>query len=303
MYWAGREPPAPQVGLRTGSSRRVPSWSTTTTARLVGTVDARPRLPRRPPGRALPAPGPPVPGRASSTSTTTGRVLEPADDADEHTQTRESTDIAIVTASERVGAGRRAARPTSARSTVTNHDRRVPAQADVDQRASSRSCRPRPPAADAHDQRACWYTVPLDDARRRRHRAGPGARHRARGRARAHRAAAALRDLRPLGRRRRVDGVAPADRRADDLRVRRLPGRRRHRRARVRRTSRAHVRAAARARRRAARATTAARRACSHRSAATGTSTSTSTLRSPLLEVLGATASRSSTSASPRSSR
>ena len=44
-----------------------------------------------------------------------------------------------------------------------------------------------------------------------------------------------VRDLRPVGRRRRVDGAAPADRRADDLRVRRLPRRRGHRRACVRR--------------------------------------------------------------------
>ena len=41
-------------------------------------------------------------------------VLEPADDADEHTQPREETDIAVIAVGA-VGAGRRTARRTSVR--------------------------------------------------------------------------------------------------------------------------------------------------------------------------------------------
>ena len=69
-----------------------------------------------------------------------------------------------------------------------------------------------------------------------RRRAGAGGRPRrgARGGARRHRAAAAVRDLRPLGHRRRLDRPARGHRRLHGVRVRRPPGRRGVRRARLR---------------------------------------------------------------------
>ena len=113
----------------------------------------------------------------------------------------------------------------------------------------------------------------------RRHRAGPAARHRARGRARPDRHAPAVHDLRPLGRRRRLDGACirrPASRRSSSTTA--TPA------ARASPSSRSRRRHATCARRSTssprARATTAARRACSRRSAATGTSTSTRAARS-----------------------
>ena len=89
--------------------------SSTTTRTSIGIVDGAPHLQRRAPGRAVPAPGPPVPGRGARHRRTTARWLVAADDADEHTQTRESTDITIVSRG-RVGAGRRGLRATWARS-------------------------------------------------------------------------------------------------------------------------------------------------------------------------------------------
>ena len=89
-----------------------------------------------------------------------------------------------------------------------------------------------------------------------------------------HRHPPAVRDLRPVGRGRRVHAVAARHRWPDDLRPRRLPGRGRHRRARLRRgrpPPGRHPRGPGGA----ARATAAARPACSRPSAATSTSRST----------------------------
>jgi DEAD/DEAH box helicase domain-containing protein len=69
-------------------------------------------------------------------------------------------------------------------------------------------------------------------AGRRPDRCGAGARRCPCGRARPDRLAAAVRHVRPLGHRRRVDRLASGHRVRDDLRVRRLPGWRRHRGAR-----------------------------------------------------------------------
>ena len=84
------------------------------------------------------------------------------------------------------------------------------------------------------DTTAVWWTLPAGAARRTGGVAAvdlPG--RRARRRARLDRAAAAVRDLRPLGHRRGLHGPAPGHRDAHRLRVRRAPGRRRFRRARV----------------------------------------------------------------------
>ena len=55
MYWAAREPPAPRVGLRNGSTAEVELLERD--GRLVGTVDAARAARRRPSRRDLPAPG------------------------------------------------------------------------------------------------------------------------------------------------------------------------------------------------------------------------------------------------------
>ena len=191
---------------------------------------------------------------------------------------RTETDIAIV-ARGRVR-GRSATRSVHLGAVeVTQPGRRVPAQADLDQRRDRGRATSTCPSARS-STRACWYTVPLDV--RRGGRASPPAQLLGT----VHAAEHGLIGMLPLFTicdRWDVGGVsmatAPADRRADDLRLRRLPGRRRHRRARVRRRGRGTC-----ARRSSssprARATTAARRACSRRSAATGTSTSTRAARS-----------------------
>ncbi len=94
---------------------------------------------------------------------------------------------------------------------------------------------------------------------------------RARGRARRDRAAAAVRDLRPLGHRRRLDRAARGHRRGHRLRLRRAPGRGRLRRARA--TPGPPPGCAPPGRRsRPASARPAAPRACSRPSAATATS-------------------------------
>ena len=85
---------------------------------------------------------------------------------------------------------------------------------------------------------AVWWTVPaavLEDAGLADRRPAGG---RARRRARVDRPAAAVRDLRPLGHRRRLDRPAPRHRPAHGVRLRRPSGRRRLRRAGVRRGAR-----------------------------------------------------------------
>ena len=107
----------------------------------------------------------------------------------------------------------------------------------------------------------------------------------ARRRARRDRAAAAVRDLRPLGHRRRLDRPAPGHRAAHRLRLRRPPRRRRLRRAGLRAAPRLADR---HPRRRSppASAEPAARRACSRPSAATATTRSTRPARSRVLDVV-----------------
>ena len=75
MYWAGREPPAARVGLRTGSSLEYQLVETD--GRLVGTVDAVARLPRRAPRSDLPPPGSSVPRAVAATWTTTSPCSRP----------------------------------------------------------------------------------------------------------------------------------------------------------------------------------------------------------------------------------
>ena len=196
----------------------------------------RARVLGRAPGRGLPAPGPAVPRRPArprrARRDRSSRTTTP-------TSTRRrapTTDITIVSEDTFARARRRDRAPRERSRSATRSSRSSASRSrpTASSRCASSTC----PSARCVT-RACWYTIPPDvveaagiDAPRA-HRRG------ARGRARADRHAAAVHDLRPLGRRRRVDGAAPADRAADDLRLRRLPGRRGHRRARVRRGRRA----------------------------------------------------------------
>ena len=106
MYWAGREPPAIRVGLRTGSSVefRLVGRDDDGDDRLIGTVDS---------SRAFHVAHPGALYLHQGRQWRVDRLdlddhvawLEPADDADEYTQTREDTDIAITREDERVPCG------------------------------------------------------------------------------------------------------------------------------------------------------------------------------------------------------
>ena len=272
MYWAGRHPPAPGSRAAQRHQRRVHARRAPT-SRSAGD---------RHRGRRRASTPSPTPARSTctraasggsrrSTSTAARHTSRPADDADEYTQAREETDDRHrwTPTNTRVAAP---GRPTSARSrsptrwSRTNASRRRPNESieivplDV-------------PAAHPHHPGGLVHAH-ARGARRRGRRAAAGTRRGPRGRARAHRHAAALRDLRPMGRRRRVDGDPSGHRRADDLHLRRLSRRCRDRPARLRgpRGTRAGHQQNSSTR---VRATTGARPACSHRSAGTGTSTST----------------------------
>ena len=79
--------------------------------------------------------------------------------------------------------------------------------------------------------RAVWWTIAEATIERAGDPAGRPARRGPRGRTRRDRAAAAGRDVRPVGRRRGLDGVPRGHGLVRDLRLRRLPGRGGHRRA------------------------------------------------------------------------
>ncbi|MGZ4754154.1 MAG: DEAD/DEAH box helicase [Acidimicrobiia bacterium] len=106
MYWAGREPPAPRVGLRTGSSVefRLVGRDDDGDERLIGTVDSSRVFHVAHPGALYLHQG--RQWRVERLDLEDHLAwLEPADDADEYTQTREDTDIAITRADERVACG------------------------------------------------------------------------------------------------------------------------------------------------------------------------------------------------------
>ncbi|MGZ6967540.1 MAG: DEAD/DEAH box helicase [Acidimicrobiia bacterium] len=106
MYWAGREPPAPRVGLRTGSSVefRLVGRDDDGDERLIGTVDSSRVFHVAHPGALYLHQG--RQWRVERLDLEDHLAwLEPADDADEYTQTREDTDIGITRADERVACG------------------------------------------------------------------------------------------------------------------------------------------------------------------------------------------------------
>ena len=102
MYWADREPPAPKVGLRSGSS--VEYELVDETADVIGVVDSARIFNVAHPGALYLHQGRQY--RVEELDTRYHRALMvAADDADEHTQTRETTDIAVVADSQSVPVG------------------------------------------------------------------------------------------------------------------------------------------------------------------------------------------------------
>jgi DEAD/DEAH box helicase domain-containing protein len=155
MYWAGREPPAARVGLRTGSSLEVQLVDTE--GRLVGTVDAARVFHVAHPGAIYLHQGRQYRVRDLETEHQVA-VLEPADDADEHTQPREETDIAVI-ASERsvpVGHGEAHLGAVTVRHDLVAYQRRRTSTNEVFE-VVPLDFPPRELTT-----RACWYTVPLD---------------------------------------------------------------------------------------------------------------------------------------------
>jgi DEAD/DEAH box helicase domain-containing protein len=155
MYWAGREPPAAGVGLRTGSSLEVQLVDTD--GRLVGTVDAARVFHVAHPGAIYLHQGRQYRVRDLQAEHQVA-VLEPADDADEHTQPREETDISVI-ASEHsvpVGAGEAHLGAVTVRHDLVAYQRRRTSTNEVFE-VVPLDFPPRELTT-----RACWYTVPLD---------------------------------------------------------------------------------------------------------------------------------------------
>jgi DEAD/DEAH box helicase domain-containing protein len=102
MYWASREPPARRVGLRSGSS--VEYELVDEDGSVVGVVDAARIFNVAHPGALYLHQGRQY--RVEELDTTYHRALVvAADDTDEHTQTRESTDISIVSTRQSAASG------------------------------------------------------------------------------------------------------------------------------------------------------------------------------------------------------
>jgi DEAD/DEAH box helicase domain-containing protein len=155
MYWAGREPPAPKVGLRTGSSLELQLVEAD--GHLVGTVDAARALHVAHPGAIYLHQGRQY--RVATLDLDGGVAsLEPADDADEHTQPREETDIAVI-ADERaaaVGWGTAHLGSVSVSHRLVAYQRRRTSTNEVLE-VVPLDFPPRELVT-----RACWYTVPIE---------------------------------------------------------------------------------------------------------------------------------------------
>ncbi|MFI5052896.1 MAG: DEAD/DEAH box helicase [Acidimicrobiia bacterium] len=155
MYWAGREPPAPKVGLRTGSSLEFQLVETD--GRLVGTVDAARVFHVAHPGAIYLHQG-----RQYRVATLDldhhVAVLEPADDVDEHTQPREETDISVLDDERTLAVGRGFAHlgSVSVRHRLVAYQRRCTSTNEVLE-VVPLDFPPRELTT-----RACWYTLPLE---------------------------------------------------------------------------------------------------------------------------------------------
>jgi DEAD/DEAH box helicase domain-containing protein len=158
MYWAGRDAPAPRVGLRTGSSveYQLVGRDESGDERLVGTVDSARVFHVAHPGALYLHQG--RQWRVDRLDLDDHVAwLDPADDADEYTQAREDTDIVIAAEDEKVPCGPGWAHLGAVE--VTNHvlayqRKQASTNATIDVVPLDLPPRTLP-------TRACWYTVPL----------------------------------------------------------------------------------------------------------------------------------------------
>ncbi|MCJ7438674.1 MAG: DUF1998 domain-containing protein, partial [Acidimicrobiia bacterium] len=154
MYWAGRQPPAPAVGLRTGSGTEYELVDRS--GETVGTVDGGRVFQVAHPGAVYVHQGRQY--RVEVLETEHHRaILEPADDLDEYTRTREETDLTIVATEQTSGAGRGTAHLGAVEVTtrVTGYQRkRVSTNETIE-------VVPLDVPPGRLTTRACWYTVPL----------------------------------------------------------------------------------------------------------------------------------------------
>jgi DEAD/DEAH box helicase domain-containing protein len=155
MYWAGREPPAARVGLRTGSS--IECALVDADGQLVGTVDATRAFHVAHPGAIYLHQGRQYRVRELDIDHHVA-VLDAADDADEHTQPREETDISILASDQAVPAGVGTAHlgAVTVRHDLVAYQRRRTSTNEVFE-VVPLDFPPRELTT-----RACWYTVPLD---------------------------------------------------------------------------------------------------------------------------------------------
>jgi DEAD/DEAH box helicase domain-containing protein len=155
MYWAGHEPPAPKVGLRTGSSLEFQLVATD--GRLVGTVDAARVFHVAHPGAVYLHQGRQY---RVVTLDLDGHVavLEAADDVDEYTQPREETDISVLSdeRGDSVGLGAAHLGSVAVTHQLVAYQRRRTSTNEVLE-VVPLDFPPRELTT-----RACWYTVPLD---------------------------------------------------------------------------------------------------------------------------------------------
>ena len=160
MYWMGRTPPARSVGLRSGSSAELELVDTD--GRLVGTVDASRAFQVAHPGAIYLHQGRQY--RVTELhAEDLHAVLEPADDADEYTQPREETDIAVVTEDRAMalGEGRAHVGTVTVTHRLVAYQRRRVSTNEVFEVVPLDF----PPRE--LETRACWYTLPLDTLGRR----------------------------------------------------------------------------------------------------------------------------------------
>lgn len=155
MFWSGRESPAARVGLRTGST--VEGQLVDPDGHLVGTVDSSRMGHVAHPGAIYLHQGRQFRVRDLDVEHHVA-VLDPADDADEHTQPREETDISIIATERTVSAGAGTAQlgEVTVRHDLVAYQRK---------RTSTNEVLEIVPLAFPPRElttRACWYTLPLD---------------------------------------------------------------------------------------------------------------------------------------------
>jgi DEAD/DEAH box helicase domain-containing protein len=153
MYWSGREPPAPAIGLRSGST--VEYDLVDHDGRLVGTVDGARVFQVAHPGAMYLHQGRQYRVERLDLDNHYA-LLDAADDADEYTQPREETDIAIVRTQDTAIAGAGWARLGSVEVThfTVGYQRKKISTNEMIELVSLELPR------QTLTTRACWYTLP-----------------------------------------------------------------------------------------------------------------------------------------------